>query len=475
VEAVLGEPLSRFLDEPAAVCVSGLLRAAGSGVSRGEVPLRRGGGSVPAQVSFTLLPLAGAPVFCMIVTDLTERRRQEQERAELEHERSARASAEEANRLKDEFLATLSHELRSPLNAIVAWSHILCTPGLDAGTARRAVQAIDRNATAQTQLIADILDVSRIVTGRFDLSLGPMRLCDVIDAAADAFRPAARARGIRLEISADPGAGPMLGDAIRLQQVVWNLLSNAIRFAPEGGRVQVRAAHAGTDVELSVTDDGPGIDPAFLPYIFDRFRQADSSSTRQHAGLGLGLAIVKHLVELHGGTVAARNREDRPGAVFVVRIPRQQGTSIGLAPEPEPPADAPDEWATPAASLRHVSVLVVDNEADAREAVAIGLGRHGARVATACSASEALDAIARERPDVLVADVRMASDDGYALLRQLRALPPERGGATPAIALTGYGAQQDRADALRAGFQMHVSMPLTPARLATAVASLLAR
>jgi signal transduction histidine kinase len=475
VEAVVGEPLSRFLDEPAAIEVSGLLQAAASGMSRGEVPFRRGEGFVPTGVSFTLLPLEGTAVFCMIVTDLTERRRQEQARAELEHERSARASAEEANRLKDEFLATLSHELRSPLNAIVAWSHILCTPGLDSAIARRAVQAIDRNATAQTQLIADILDVSRIVTGRFDLSLGPMRLCDVIDAAADTLRQAARDRGIRLELFADPTAGPMRGDASRLQQVVCNLLSNAIRFAPQGGRVQVRAEDAGPCVELSVTDDGPGIDPAFLPYIFDRFRQADSSSTRQHAGLGLGLAIVKHLVELHGGTVTARNREDRPGAVFVVRIPRQQDTWIGHASEPELPASAPDEWALPEVTLQDVSVLVVDDEADAREAVAIGLGRHGARVATACSASEALDAIARERPDVLVADVGMPNEDGCALLRKLRALPPERGGATPAIALTGYAALQDRAEALRAGFQMHVSTPVTPARLATAVASLLAR
>jgi signal transduction histidine kinase len=267
----------------------------------------------------------------MIVTDLSERKRQEEERAQLELAQLARASAEEANRLKDEFLATLSHELRSPLNAIVAWSHVLCAPDLDPATARRAAEAIDRNARAQTQLIADILDVSRLVTGKFELSLGPVRLYDVIDAAVDALRPAARARDIRLELAADPAAEPVLGDASRLQQVVWNLLSNAIRFAPPGGRVQVQLEDAGPYVELSVTDDGPGIDPAFMPYVFDRFRQADSSSTRRHAGLGLGLAIVRHLVELHGGSVAARNREDRPGAVFVVRIPRQQDTGAGPA------------------------------------------------------------------------------------------------------------------------------------------------
>lgn len=517
VEAVLGAPLSGFLDEQAAISLSGLLQAAESGVSRGEVWFRRGGGSVPTQVSLTLLPLEGASVFSMIVTDLTERKRREEERAQLEREqlarvaaeeanrtaqqeierrkrieeslrqaekqrtellereRIARKEAEEANRLKDEFLATLSHELRSPLNAIVAWSHILCEPGLDPATASRAVQAIDRNARAQIQLVADILDVSRIVTGKFHMSLGPVRLSDVIESAADTVRPAARARDIRLELAIDPAAGPVLGDASRLQQVIWNLLSNAVRFAPVGGRVQVRVEDAGSCLELSVTDDGPGIDPAFLPYVFDRFRQADSSSTRRYAGLGLGLAIVRHLVELHGGTVEARNREDRAGAVLTVRLPRRQGAAADSASaEQNAPAKAREKWAQPAASLQGVSVLVVDDEADTREAMAIGLGRHGARVATASSAREALDALARERPQVLVADIGMAGEDGYALLQKVRALPSERGGATPAIALTGYATQQDRVAALRAGFQMHVSKPVTSAELAAAVASVLA-
>jgi signal transduction histidine kinase len=214
----------------------------------------------------------------------------------------------------------------------VTWSHVLCQPGLDPATASRAVQAIDRNARAQTQLIADMLDVSGIVTGKFQMSLGPVRLSDVIESAADTVRPAARARDIRLELSIDPAAGPVLGDASRLRQVIWNLLSNAIRFAPEGGRVQVRVEDTGSCVELSVVDDGPGMDAAFLPYVFERFRQADSSSTRRHGGLGLGLALVRHLVELHGGTVEARNREDRPGAVLTVRLPRQQGSSADPAP-----------------------------------------------------------------------------------------------------------------------------------------------
>jgi PAS domain S-box-containing protein len=338
VEAVLGAPLSGFLDEEGAVSVSRLLRAAESGVSRGEVSFRRGEVSLPTQVSVTLLSLEGAPVYCMIVTDLTERRRREEEGAQLEREKLARAAAEEASRLKDEFLATLSHELRSPLNAIVAWSHILCQPGLDPATASRAAQAIDRNARAQSQLVDDILDVSRMVTGTFQMSLGPVRLSDVIESAADTVRPAARARDIRLDLAIDPAAGPMLGDASRLQQVIWNLLSNAVRFAPVGGRVQVLMENTGSCIELSVTDDGPGIDAAFLPYVFDRFRQADSSSTRRHRGLGLGLAIVRHLVELHGGTVEARNREDRTGAVLTVRLPRKQGFLADRAPADHVPA-----------------------------------------------------------------------------------------------------------------------------------------
>jgi PAS domain S-box-containing protein len=515
VEAVLGAPLSGFLDEQPAVSLGGLLQAAESGVSRGEVSFRRGGGSVPTHVSLTRLSLEGAHVFCMIVTDLTERKRQEEERAQLGREQVARAAAEEANRtaqeeierrkrveeslraaekertellareriarteaeeanrLKDAFLATLSHELRSPLNAIVAWSHILREPGLDPATASRAVQAIDRNARAQTQIVADILDVSRIVTGKFRMSLGPVRLSDVIESAADTVRPAARARDIRLELAIDPAAAPVSGDASRLQQVIWNLLSNAVKFAPAGGRVQVRLQDVGSCIVLSVTDDGPGIDPAFLPYVFDRFRQADSSSTRRHAGLGLGLSIVRHLVELHGGTVEARNREDRPGAVLIVRLPRPQGTPGDRTPaEGRVPTKAGAEGAPAALSLQDVSVLVVDDEDDTREAIAIGLGRYGARVATASSAREALDAFERERPQVLVADIGMPDEDGYALLQKVRALPAERGGATPAIALTAYAGTQDRLDALRTGFQRHLPKPVTAAELATVVAGL---
>ncbi len=516
MEALLGASLSDFVDEPALGSLSELLQAARSGVSRGDLSFRRSEETVPAHASLTLLSLEGAPVFCMIVTDLREQKRRDEERAQLEREQVARAAAEqanrraqaeivrrerveeslrraekertallgseriarteaeEANRLKDEFLATLSHELRSPLNAIVAWSHILRDPGLDPATVRRAVQAIDRNARAQAQLVADLLDVSRIVTGKFHMSVSPVRLADVIEFAEDTVRPAARARNIRLERTIDPAAGPVLGDASRLQQVIWNLLSNAIRFAPVGGHVQLRVKAAGTNVELSVTDDGPGIDATFLPYVFDRFRQADSSSTRRHGGLGLGLSIVRHLVELHGGTVEARNHEGRSGAVFTVRLPRlQEASTDGASPAWRPPTQADAEAAQVAPSLDGVSILVVDDEEDTREALAVGLTRHGARVITASSAGEGLDALARERPQVLVADIGMAGEDGYALLQKVRALPVERGGATPAIALTAYANPQDRLDALRAGFQRHVSKPASPAVLAATVAGLL--
>ena len=518
LESVLGKPLSDFLDEPMKLSLNGLLQAAENGVSRSEMSFRRGAGSVPTQVSLTLLSLEGAPVFCMIVTDLTDRTRREEERAELqreqvgrvaaeeanrtaqeeierrkrveqslreaetertellERERIARTEAEHANRLKDEFLATLSHELRSPLSAILSWAHVLRQPALDPTIVSRAIEAIDRNARAQTQLVADLLDVSRIVTGKFHMSLGPVWLLEVIESAADTVRPAAQAKNIRLELAIDPAAGPVLGDASRLQQVIWNLLSNAIRFVPVGGRVHLRVAPAGPYVELSVTDDGSGIDPAFLPYIFDRFRQADSSSTRRHAGLGLGLAIVRHLAELHGGTVEARNNAGGPGAVFIVRLPRQQAAALDAAPVSAAAPARASAPATPIArSLEDVSVLLVDDDEDTREAMVIGLERYGARVSTASSASEALGLLERERPHVLVADVGMPGEDGHALLQKVRALPAERGGATPAIALTAYASERDRLNALRIGFQIHVPKPATPAELAAAVASLVTR
>jgi PAS domain S-box-containing protein len=363
IEALLGAPLAAFLGAEAAPSLQALLRAAPRGVSRSDIEFKTRQGSVLTDVSVTALPTDGEPLFCVIVTDLTDRTRQEAERVELAREQVARAAAEEANttarreiddrkrierslreseiektellgreqqarreaveanRMKDEFLATLSHELRSPLSAILAWSHVLRKPGLDPLIATRAVDAIDRNARAQTDLVANLLDVSSIVTGQFQMSFTRVPLEDVIEAAADSVRPAALAKGIALTIEIDRASSDVHGDASRFRQVFWNLLSNAIKFAPLGGQVRVLGRRAGAFVEVSVSDDGPGLDPVFLPGVFGRFLQADSSSTRRHPGLGLGLAIVRHLVELHGGTVEARNNEGMPGAVFTVRLP----------------------------------------------------------------------------------------------------------------------------------------------------------
>ena len=517
LETMLGAPLHRFLDEPTSASFNGLLKSAERGVSRGEFSFRRGAGFVLTQVSITVLPLDAGLVYCMIVTDLTERKRREEERLLLEHEQTARAAAEEsneisrveierrkrveesllqaemdrtqllereriarteaemANRLKDEFLATLSHELRTPLSAILTWSHVLRQPGLDPAILARAVEAIDRNARAQSGMVADLLDVSRIVTGKFHMNLGLVRLADVIESAADTVRSAARIKDIRLDTIINPGADLVLGDASRLQQVVWNLLSNAIRLTPVGGRVKVVVSSADSVVELAVIDDGIGIDPAFLPFVFDRFRQADSSSTRRHAGLGLGLAIVRHLVELHGGSVEAHNRTDGPGARFVVRLPRTVEAKTLSRDRPGaaalaagPPGLSPDDC------LTGMNLLLVDDREDAREAMAIALRRYGARVTTSGSATEALHILAEERPHALIADIGMPGEDGHALLQSIRSLPPGRGGATPAIALTAYARPEDRLEALRSGFHMHVAKPATPRELAAAICSLLA-
>jgi PAS domain S-box-containing protein len=383
--------------------------------------------------------------------------------------------AQQANRLKDEFLATLSHELRTPLHAIVGWAHMLRSGKLDAATARRAVETIDRNAHVQNQLISDILDVSRIMAGKLRLNARPISLVDVVAAALDTVGPAAHAREVRLEHDLDPAAASVSGDADRLQQVVWNLLSNAIKFARPGGRVRVTLRRAGAQSELSVADDGPGIRREFLPYVFERFRQADSSSTRPHGGLGLGLAIVRHLVELHGGTVDAANGAEG-GAIFTVRLPRAPAVpSVAVSPsEPVQPAAQPEQplWLESAPSLQGLRVLVVDDEPDSRDMVATVLELAGAEALVAGSAADGLSILKREKPDVLLSDLEMPGEDGYSLIRRVRALPAEEGGVTPAAALTAYAGAEHRTKTLLAGFQLHVSKPVQPAELAAVVASL---
>lgn len=391
----------------------------------------------------------------------------------LKQAQEARLQAETADRLKDEFLATLSHELRTPLSAITGWAHLLQAEGLDKATQRKAVDTISRNARLQSQLISDILDVSRIITGKLRLNRENVNLPEVIQATLDTLRPTADARDVRLEAELTHKDEVILADPARLQQVIWNLLSNAIKFAPQKGQVSIRLDVVGSHFEMSVQDDGPGIGPEFLPYIFDRFRQADSSSSRTHHGLGLGLAIVRHLVEMHGGSVEAKNREDRPGAIFKVLLPRHVAAVRGVT-STHPPRVALDKgvWVDSAPSLQGIRVLVVDDDADGREMVAALLERCGAEARVAASANEAVGIIERDAPDVLLADIEMPGEDGYSLLRRVRALPQEKAAKLPVAALTAYASSQDRLKALEAGFDMHLAKPVQPSELVQAVANL---
>ena len=379
--------------------------------------------------------------------------------------------AQDANRIKDEFLATLSHELRTPLNAIVGWAKLLQGGELDEATRVRAVATIDRNARAQTQLIEDILDVSRIVAGKLSLDVRAVDMAAVVEGAVDTVRHAAEAKGVRLVTDIARDGGPLEGDPDRLQQVAWNLVSNAIKFTPRGGTVRVRLRTVGEHAELAVQDDGIGIKAEFLPHVFERFRQADSSSTRPHGGLGLGLAIVRHLVELHGGSVAVTSDGEGKGSTFTVRLPLRDSAS-----GPEIPRHSPRS--APAPQLTGLEVLVVEDEADARELIRTMLEQLGAGVITAGSSAEALaalDGLDHRRPHVLLSDIEMPGMDGYDFMRAVRERPADRGGRIPAAAITAYARAEDRAAALKAGFQLHMAKPIQPAELAAVVSTLAGR
>ena len=412
-------------------------------------------------------------------TDIEDRRRIAEERTQLlEAERAARVEAERASRMKDEFLATLSHELRTPLNAILGWSQLL------AGGARReedlaeGLRTIQRNARAQARIVEDLLDMSRIISGKVRLDVRRLDLAAVVREAVATVTPSAEAKGITLEAALDPHAGLMSGDAARLQQVMWNLLSNAVKFTPRGGGVKVELARVDAQVRVSVSDTGEGIEPHFLPFVFDRFRQADGTVTRRHGGLGLGLSIVKQLVELHGGSVRARSDGPGRGATFTVSLP----VTVSHA---EPVANAQGQHAGPPPSPEHVlrgcariagvKVLVVDDEPDARALVKRLLEECQGRVITAGSVAEALSLVRSEKPDVLVCDIGMPGEDGYSLIRRVRALPPDAGGQVPAAALTAYARPEDRVKAMLAGFQTHLGKPVEPAELIATVASLAGR
>jgi PAS domain S-box-containing protein len=402
------------------------------------------------------------------------RKRAEAERAELfERERAARADAEKANRLKDEFLATLSHELRTPLNAVIGWSRMLKSGRLDEESAVHAVQVIERNAWSQKQIIEDILDVSRVITGKLQLNLGPVDLVSVVDAALDAVRPALEAKGINTKTVVEPGLRIIVGDSDRLQQVVWNLLSNAAKFTPSGGKVEIHLSQDADHAQIQVLDSGPGIDPDFLPHVFERFRQADGTTTRTHGGLGLGLAIVRHLVELHGGIISAENRKHGPGATFTLKLrlptcdlkaePMSQIIPDLKEVEPELPA------------LDNLHILVVDDEKDTLDLVTIDLAQHGAKVVGVTSAAEALTALEHSHFDLLISDIAMPEIDGYALIRQIRRREAGREKRLPAVALTAYARVQDRMRAIVAGFNTHVTKPVEANELVTVVAGLSGR
>jgi signal transduction histidine kinase/CheY-like chemotaxis protein len=419
-------------------------------------------GSLVHGFAFTVVALLTASLYARA---LDAQRRAEELAASgeelLKREQTARVNAETAGRAKDEFLASLSHELRTPLNALVGWLWWLRKGDLDEARQARALETIERNTQALAQLIEDLLDVSRIITGKLRLKTRVVPPAPLADAAVEAIRPAATAKSIELLTTFDPEAGPVLADPDRLQQVMWNLLSNAIKFTPEKGRVTVSLARAGAEVTLEIRDTGTGIAPALLPYIFDRFRQSQTMLTTP-LGLGLGLSIVRHLVEVHGGRVAAASPGEGLGATFTVTLP--------LYTEAAP--TAPDAGTDDATRMDGLAILVIEDDPDAREWLVQTLERWGARVATASTGREALDAVTRERLDVLVSDIRLPDTDGYELIRKIRDIEGALGRYTPAVALTAYPRVEDRARALQAGYQMHVPKPVAPHDLASVIATL---
>jgi PAS domain S-box-containing protein len=388
------------------------------------------------------------------------------ERSRLyETERRLRTEAEEANRIKDEFLATVSHELRTPLTAIVGWSSMLRISKFDEKTTAHAIETIERNAKAQTEIIEDLLDVSRIITGKLRLEPGLVQLDAVIASALDAIRPTAETRGIEIRSNIDPGASVVWGDPARLQQVMWNLLTNAVKFNTKGGSVEVRLQRAESRVQIIVSDTGQGIAPEFLPFVFERFRQADGTITRAHGGLGLGLAIVRHLVEMHGGTIYAESEGVGQGAVFTVDIPVRAVQDVERKPEHLHAAIEQAAAIECSPTLENVRVLIVDDEEDARSVLTAIIEKCGAQVLAVAATAEALEALDSFKPDVLMSDIGIPGEDGYSLIRKVRALSPEQGGRIPAVALTAYAREEDRMRALVAGYQSHVAKPVNPAEL----------
>jgi PAS domain S-box-containing protein len=481
-DEVIGQPVTILIpddhinEEPEIIA---RLRA-GERIEHYETVRRRKDGTL-IDISLTVSPIIDANNKVIgaskIARDISQRKQAEKALTEqsLTNERLYR-EAQESARLKEEFLATISHELRTPLNAVLGWSRILRTGNLSEDEVARALDTIERNARAQAQLIDDLLDVSRIITGKLRMDVRPVDPNGFIEAAIDAVKPAAEAKGVRVQKIMDSAVLTVPGDPSRLQQVIWNLLANAIKFTPRGGQVQVRMERVDSHLQIVVADNGEGIPQEFLPHVFDRFRQVDQSTTRQQGGLGLGLALVRHLVELHGGSVAAASPGPGQGATFTIVLPvvplyqmdadgaRVHSTAQNLLPSVEY-----------AARLDGLKILVVDDEQDTQALLRTSLSQCGAEVTVAGSVSEAFAAIGAAVPDVLISDIGMPDEDGYELIQRLRALPLESGGKVPAIALTAYARAEDRLRALRAGFQMHVPKPVELAELVTVVASVAGR
>ena len=495
---IIGQHFSRFYPEEevrAGKCELELKVAAADGRFEDEGwRIKKDGSRFWANVVITPIRAGGTLVgFAKVTRDLSERKRHEEERitlaraeearsiAELNQERAralaedlrvARDKAEEATRLKDEFLATVSHELRTPLNAILGWARMLHGGMLNTDKTAHALDAIVRNAISQNQIIDDLLDVSRIITGQLRLDVDFVDINRVVSAAIEVVSPAAEAKGVGLQWVLNPDAGILKGDAGRLQQILWNLLTNAVKFTPRGGRVHVTLRRHDSRVEIEVADTGKGISPEFLPRVFERFSQQEASNSRKAGGLGLGLAIVKHLVELHGGTVEAHSDGEGTGTTFVVRLP----VAPVRAARPAPPVGhPPSEDLSFPAELEGLKVLVLDDEPDARELVQAILERGRAVVTLASSASEALEMIRAAPPDVIVSDIGMPDEDGFTFIRKLRALPREEGGRVPAVALTAYARAEDRRRALLAGFQNHAAKPVEPQELVIVIANLAGR
>ncbi len=470
-EEIISRSLFEFIYQTDRVEAEQLLEQRRQGIGgQFEFCLRRKDGT-PVWILFSTSPMMNENGEFLgalaMVTDISDRKQAEAEREQLlQRERAARAEAETANRIKDEFLAVLSHELRSPLNPILGWSKILQTRKLDQAQTSQALSVIERNARLQSELISDLLDVSRILQGKLSLNVSPVDLVTTIQAAMETVRLAAQTKLIQIQTMLEPNVGQVLGDSSRLQQVIWNLLSNAVKFTDVGGRVDIRLQRVGSCAQITVSDTGKGIHPDFLPHVFEYFRQADAATTRKFGGLGLGLAIVRHLVELHGGTVLAQSPGEAQGATFTVRLP--------LMPTP-PKTNQDSKLSEQSLDLHGIKILVVDDDGDTRDFVAYLLEMYGANVTAVASPFDALTSLTQSKPDLLLSDIGMPDMDGYTLMRQVRTLLPEQGGQIPAIALTAYAGEIDSQQAISAGFQQHISKPVDPAILVEVISNLVGR